>query len=181
VPNDTDNRDDPQVNQHEVLVAGSSDPYHTKTTAQLDMEARLAAEEGEQPAGLEGKSYAVEDQDVSNYVGVSPEYRTYADERHAPFRAEEGAEAVFEERALAAYEAGTAPVNPGDEPAVQPENHDPEGAAMVEGDDAAERRDAAKAAGEERDEATKGEDVGTRAVSADTQEKGGTSKRPARD
>lgn len=44
--------------------------------------------------------YAVEDNDTSNYVGVSPEYMTYANDTEKPLRAEEGLEKELEDQFL---------------------------------------------------------------------------------
>jgi hypothetical protein len=48
-------------------------------------------------ATVEGRSYEVEGNDTSDYVGASPEYRTYAEETHKPFQGDEGKEAVVQE------------------------------------------------------------------------------------
>lgn len=76
-----------------------------KPSTQVDFEERLAKEnapKGETPG--EGRSFAVEGNDTSKYVGVSPEYKTYANDTEAPLRGEDGAESVFEERQIAAQD-----------------------------------------------------------------------------
>lgn len=75
---------------------------NTKSTATLDLEARLDAEKGNVESADAGRSFAVKGNDLSAYVGVDPEYQTYADETHKPFRAAKGAEKVFEGRVLTA-------------------------------------------------------------------------------
>jgi hypothetical protein len=88
-----------------------------KPTSLLDKEVRmraeLAAKDGPQEDApratvwgdaVDGRGnvlspYAVEDNDTSAYVGVNPEYATYANETERPFRAEEGtAERYFEDQ-----------------------------------------------------------------------------------
>ena len=75
---------------------------YTKSTAQLDLEAFQAREKaraaGKRAPEEEGRSFAVEDNDLDGYIGVSPEYQNYADETHAPLSAEKSAEAVVENR-----------------------------------------------------------------------------------
>lgn len=88
--------------------------YTTGSTAELDLQNRYEqeglievdrGEDGEDNgnraastggAGPEGRNFAVEDNDTSNYVGVSPEYMTYANEYDAPLEADGGVEAVAE-------------------------------------------------------------------------------------
>lgn len=83
------------------------------SNAELDLQRRLdeAKDEPARLSALRGGAgqvsdsstpYAVEDNDTSEYVGVSPEYMTYADERQAPMRAEGGVEAEVEKKALQA-------------------------------------------------------------------------------
>lgn len=80
------------------------------STAELDLQARLDASQDESArlSELQGGAgqvsevsdrYATEDTDTSGYVGVSPEYMTYADDRQKPFAAEGGALAEVEEKA----------------------------------------------------------------------------------
>lgn len=73
---------------------------YAKSTAQLDLEERLARQNEPVRVNLEEDDvlnpekvvapYKVEDNDTSAYRGVSPEYMTYADDRQKPFDAEEG-------------------------------------------------------------------------------------------
>lgn len=81
------------------------------SAAERDLQRRLdeGADEKSRLSTLQGGAgqvsdsatpYAVEDNDTSNYVGVSPEYMTYADDRQKPLRAEEGPEATAEKNAL---------------------------------------------------------------------------------
>lgn len=83
------------------------------STAELDLQRRQEEEQDESArlSALQGGAgqvseanapYAVEDNDTSNYVGVSPEYMTYASDTEKPMRAEEGALAALEEKALQA-------------------------------------------------------------------------------
>lgn len=58
----------------------------------------MADEKDEAPvveATEEGRSFAVEGNDTDDYVGVSPEYRTYANDTEAPHRGE-GVEEVIQ-------------------------------------------------------------------------------------
>ena len=70
---------------------------YTKSTAQLDLERRM--KNGNMPDLLRRTDpqdvvapYAVEDNNTSEYRGVSMEYMTYANETEAPLRADEGPE-----------------------------------------------------------------------------------------
>ncbi len=70
-----------------------------RPTSQIDAERVLAEQRGERaPTSGVARSFAVEGNDVSNYVGVSPEYQTYASETEAPLPADEGIERAMEER-----------------------------------------------------------------------------------
>lgn len=86
----------------------------TRPTSQVDLEERLArdfktsnplnpATETDDPVVDPAQVYApykVEDNDTSAYVGVSPEYMTYANDTEKPLAAEEGPEADAEELLL---------------------------------------------------------------------------------
>lgn len=114
-----DTRDTADVDSASEVVEAVSDTESdvNKPTSLLDKEARmraeLAAQEGpseDAPRAtvwgdaVDGRGnvlspYAVEDNDLSAYVGVNPEYATYANETERPFRAEEGtAERYFEDQ-----------------------------------------------------------------------------------
>lgn len=75
-------------------------PYFTQPTTVTDLERRYAEEaNGGKPVEVVNVTpYAVEDNDVSMYAGVSEEYATYADVRQQPFAAEDGPEAEAEAR-----------------------------------------------------------------------------------
>lgn len=74
-------------------------PYLTQPTTVTDLERRYAEEaEGKKVEVVNPTPYAVEDNDVSMYAGVSEEYATYADERQKPYAAEDGPEAEAEAR-----------------------------------------------------------------------------------
>lgn len=76
-------------------------PTRWPSNAELDLEARQKAADQEQ--GEVGEVYApfaVEGNDTSGYVGVSPEYMTYANETDKPLRSEEGVEKDLEDKAL---------------------------------------------------------------------------------
>src|SRR6059058_127963 len=81
--------------------ASVSEPYFTKSTAQVDLEQRLSNDNASPLARIEGSGntnevnapYAVEGNDTSGYVGVSPEYMTYANDTEKPLTADEGVEA----------------------------------------------------------------------------------------
>lgn len=81
-------------------VPPSDKPYLTLPTSQIDLERRQAIEAGEEEAVVgEARSYAVEGNELDAYVGVSPEYMTYADDTQKPFLAEgDGPEAQVEQR-----------------------------------------------------------------------------------
>ena len=58
---------------------------YTKPTSQIDAERRMAIEKGETPdEDTPARVFAVEGNDLSEYVGVSPEYQTYAEDTHKP-------------------------------------------------------------------------------------------------
>lgn len=74
-----------------------------RPNSQKDLERRMAADFSPKKLADEARdkelkdgtivSYAVEGNDTSGYIGVSPEYATYANETEAPLRATEGVEA----------------------------------------------------------------------------------------
>lgn len=74
-----------------------------RPTSQKDLEARLEADFKPahlvNPKGFEtvAPPYAVEGNDTTGYVGVSPEYMTYADDRQKPFQGEGGVERQVED------------------------------------------------------------------------------------
>lgn len=80
--------------KEEVVDKTASDPSDeiNKTTAQLARERRHAEEDAKAKGEVvdEGRSFAVEGNDLSGYFGVSPEYMTYANDTDRPFKAEEG-------------------------------------------------------------------------------------------
>lgn len=76
-----------------------------KPSTQVDFEERLAKENAAKGDATDaGRSFAVEGNDTSKFVGVSPEYATYANDTEAPLRGEDGAESVFEERQIEAQD-----------------------------------------------------------------------------
>lgn len=84
-------------------------PNYTKPTVQVDLEQRL--DEGDVPHGvlIQGTDPKPSE---NGFVGVDPIYQNFADETHKPFRAEDGAEAVFEEVLYAEdadFDAGATP------------------------------------------------------------------------
>lgn len=90
------------------------------TTAELDLEARQQ-EDYVSPLRIDGGSgvvtedqaaYAVEGNDTSQYIGVSPEYMTYANETEKPLAAEHGAEKVALEELQAAASTEITPATP---------------------------------------------------------------------
>jgi hypothetical protein len=66
------------------------------SAAELDLQDRLGANrdqsdtDGAVVSTQSGRDFAVEDNDTSGYVGVSPEYMTYANDTDKPLQAEEG-------------------------------------------------------------------------------------------
>ena len=82
----------------------NKEPVYEKPASQLDLEARLekdnksdaviwtSSEAEEQEAPQDGRDYRVEDNEVEDYLGVSPEYMTYANETEKPGFSEESAE-----------------------------------------------------------------------------------------
>jgi hypothetical protein len=80
----------------------------TKSTAQVDLEARLesgnksdrvlsTADSYEAPKDEGGRDMRVEGNDVSAYVGVDPIYQNYADETHMPRKGEAADDKVTEQ------------------------------------------------------------------------------------
>lgn len=80
-------------------------------TSQVDLQSRLdnenrssriltTADQYEQPEDDDGRSFAVEGNDLEGYIGTNPEYMTYANETEAPIVAEEGPESEVEENFL---------------------------------------------------------------------------------
>lgn len=70
-----------------------------KSAQELDLEQRYAAENGEES---EGRDFAVEGNDLSEYRGVSPEYQNYASNTDEPLASEKGAFKELEKRSDAA-------------------------------------------------------------------------------
>lgn len=90
--------------KHET-AAQEKDPERVPSEHERYLEALAQRAEGEDAPYLDGvegeaRDYKVEGNDTSNYVGVSPEYMTYSDEKNMPRRAEEGPEQAAEERIL---------------------------------------------------------------------------------
>lgn len=84
----------------DVTNLGPDKPYLTKPTTQVDLERRLAAEDGEeQPEVGSARDFKVEGNDTSDYIGVDPMYQNYADETHKPMASDGGVEERIEERA----------------------------------------------------------------------------------
>lgn len=87
------------------MATAKQKAQYSKPASQVDLEERL--ENGnrsnailstsddyvapEEPTN-EGRDFRVEDNDVSGYVGTSPEYATYANDTEAPLKAKGGAE-----------------------------------------------------------------------------------------
>lgn len=82
-------------------------PKRFPTTDELDYKRRQEEGDPTPPARLVGgvtavhSPYAVNGNDTSAYVGVSPEYMTYANETEKPLRAASGVEKEREDAALA--------------------------------------------------------------------------------
>lgn len=71
------------------------------STAELDQIERYAAEAGEaRVAPGSARDFTVEGNDTSQYVAVSPEYRTYANDTDKPYAAQGGVEAAVEAKLL---------------------------------------------------------------------------------
>lgn len=71
------------------------------STHELDVEARRnAAEASDKPTDEVYAPYAVEDNDVSGYVGVDPMYMTYANDTEKPLAADGGVFAEIENESL---------------------------------------------------------------------------------
>lgn len=83
-----------------------ADTQRYPSSAELDLKARQ--ESGEVPArrSVTGEPttvyspYATENTDTSAYVGVNPEYMTYANDTEKPLRADDGVEKALEEVVL---------------------------------------------------------------------------------
>lgn len=112
------------------MAAKSKDEAeYAPPTSQVDLERRLANDNRSDrvlltsdsyvPAeGDEGRSFAVEGNDLSEYVGTNPEYMTYANETEAPLASEGGPEAeVFD-----FFAEATEPVGSGDKADTEDEN-----------------------------------------------------------
>jgi len=98
------------------------DPYTTKPNDQLDLERRQAEERGEAgPEVGEARSFALEGNDTSGYLGVCPEYQNYANPGDAPLKAEDGPTVPLEQQAYE-FEASskTGEVTESPEPAPEP-------------------------------------------------------------
>lgn len=99
-------------------MADEEKANYTKPTSQVDLEERLARgnessrvlvtsdeyarrleeRDDEEKEAQRGRSFAVEDNDLDNYVATDPVYQTYANETEKPLRAEDGPEAELEKR-----------------------------------------------------------------------------------
>jgi hypothetical protein len=89
-------------------MAPKATANYTKTTEQLDLERRLAAEKGEpleSDTGVERSFVVPDNEQTDGYFGVSPEYATYANDAEAPFFADGGVQKDVEDKALAAIES----------------------------------------------------------------------------
>lgn len=89
MPEDTtgtveDNRPNSQKDLELRLAAGHDPKKFAAAAAAADTEAQAV-------------SYAVEGNDTSGYIGVSPEYATYANDTEKPLQAEEGVESDLED------------------------------------------------------------------------------------
>ena len=90
-------------------------PTRTPSTDELDYQRRLDENFAPETRSTTGEPvevyapFAVEGNDTSGYVGVSPEYMTYASETEKPMRAKSGVEAKREERALDSVPVVAAP------------------------------------------------------------------------
>lgn len=86
-----------------VTDGSNTDPEANLSTAARDRRARMEAEQARESGEAsddEGRTYAVEGNELDGYVGVSPEYKTYANETERPYRAEEGTPERWEEDKL---------------------------------------------------------------------------------
>ncbi len=81
-------------------------PTRTPSTDELDYQRRLDENFAPDTRSTTGEPtevyapFAAKGNDTSAYVGVSPEYMTYADDTHKPLRADDGVEAKREARVL---------------------------------------------------------------------------------
>lgn len=95
-----------------------NEPYLTKPTTQVDLERRLAIENGdldpEEDAGTP-RDFKVEGNDTSAYIGVDPIYQNYAEETHQPLASDGGPEERIEERAYEYEDAPKSGVSAADE------------------------------------------------------------------
>lgn len=103
------------------MARGSKKAEYSKPTSQVDLEARLesgnkssrvlsTADNYEAPADTEpGRDMRVEDNDVSNYVGVDPIYQNYAEDTHAPL-VSEGDDKSPEDKVAEQFVANLSPV-----------------------------------------------------------------------
>lgn len=80
---------------------GVSKPYTTLPNEQAEYALFAAKEEGVELPELDtARSFVVEGNDTSQYVGVDPVYQNYADDTHKPLAAEGGIDGYREEKAL---------------------------------------------------------------------------------
>ena len=74
-------------------INNTGEAYVTRPTTQIDLERRQAIEDGEvdpnEDAGV-ARDFRVEGNKTDGYIGVSPEYKTYANDTEAPLLAEDG-------------------------------------------------------------------------------------------
>ena len=103
-------------------MAQKDKAQYAKPASQLDLEARLengnksdrvlsTSDNYEPPTDSgDGRDFRVEDNDISEYVGVSPEYATYANETEAPLASDE--EDSAEQQVFDAFADGLNPTVP---------------------------------------------------------------------
>ena len=77
-------------------MAAKDKAQYAKTTQQIDLESRYGVTDPDDAPAA--RSFEVEGNDTDAYVGVSPEYRGYANDTEKPYAAESGVEKIMEER-----------------------------------------------------------------------------------
>jgi len=88
---------EPPASQVDLERRQESGNASDRVLSTSDEYARRQAEKSDDEKDAGVRSFAVEGNDLDNYVGVDPIYQNYANESEAPLKAEDGPEQVLEE------------------------------------------------------------------------------------
>ncbi len=88
---------EPPASQVDLERRQESGNASDRVLSTSDEYARRQAEKSDDEKDEGVRSFAVEGNDLDNYVGVDPIYQNYANESEAPLKAEDGPEQVLEE------------------------------------------------------------------------------------